>query len=70
MSEGSCTYIILGKYVSRIFEDIQKTKAPNIIVFQINQRQKTRFDVSWVFSCEKDRFHTVFNLFIYEAINK
>jgi hypothetical protein len=29
MSEGSCTYIILGKHVSRVFEDLQKTKAPN-----------------------------------------
>jgi hypothetical protein len=30
MSEGSCTYIILGKHVSRVFEDLQKTKAANI----------------------------------------
>jgi hypothetical protein len=29
MSEGSCTYIILGKHVSRVFEDLRKTKAPN-----------------------------------------
>jgi hypothetical protein len=32
MYEGSCTYIILGKYVSRVFEDLQKTKAPNSVV--------------------------------------
>jgi hypothetical protein len=29
MPEGSCTYIILGKHVSRVFEDLRKTKAPN-----------------------------------------
>jgi hypothetical protein len=29
MSEGSCTYSILGKHVSRVFEDLLKTKAPN-----------------------------------------
>jgi hypothetical protein len=29
MSEGSYTYIIFGKHVSRVFEDLQKTKAPN-----------------------------------------
>jgi hypothetical protein len=29
MFEGSCTYIILGKHVSRVFEDLRKTKAPN-----------------------------------------
>jgi hypothetical protein len=29
MSEGSCTNIILGKHVSRVFEDLRKTKAPN-----------------------------------------
>jgi hypothetical protein len=29
MSEGSCTYIILGKHVSRVFEDLRKTKPPN-----------------------------------------
>jgi hypothetical protein len=28
MSEGSCTYIILGIHVSRVFEDLRKTKAP------------------------------------------
>jgi hypothetical protein len=29
MSEGSCTYIILGKHVSHVFEDLRKMKAPN-----------------------------------------
>jgi hypothetical protein len=29
MPKGSCTYIILGKHVSRVFEDLWKTKAPN-----------------------------------------
>jgi hypothetical protein len=29
MSEGSCTYIILGKHVRRVFEDLRKMKAPN-----------------------------------------
>jgi hypothetical protein len=27
--EGSCTHIIPGKHVSHVFEDLQKTKAPN-----------------------------------------
>jgi hypothetical protein len=29
MFEDSCTYIILEKYVSRVFEDLRKMKAPN-----------------------------------------
>jgi hypothetical protein len=29
MSEGCCTYIILGIHVSHVFEDLRKMKAPN-----------------------------------------
>jgi hypothetical protein len=36
ISEGSCTYIILEKHVSRVFEDLQKTKAPTVTPLSIN----------------------------------
>jgi hypothetical protein len=32
MSEGSCIYIILGKHVGQVFEDLPKTKAPTAAV--------------------------------------
>jgi hypothetical protein len=42
MFEGSCTYIILGKYVSRVFEDLQKTNAPQ----QEIRKQRRRVNLS------------------------
>jgi hypothetical protein len=38
--EGSCVYIILGKHVSHVFEDLRKTKAPNRYQMGIPQQAK------------------------------
>jgi hypothetical protein len=41
MSEGSCIYIILGKHVSRVFEDLRKTKAPQHAACQAGKQLGT-----------------------------